>query len=286
MTSPKNQRLSADRREAIERLAQSVRIKTTEMISRARSSHIGGNFSMAEIVAVLYDEILNITPKHLDAPDRDRFILSKGHAAAAYYSILALKGFFPMDWLDTFYLNGGHLAGHATRSVPGVEVSSGSLGHGLPMAVGMAKAAKIDQRPYRVFALLSDGECQEGSVWEAAMLAAHHRLDNLTVIVDYNKIQALGQTSEICDLEPFAEKWNAFGWTVRQVDGHSVDELYGALSALPFTDEKPSCVIAHTVKGKGVSFMEDKLLWHYRTPVGEEFDAAMSELCSLPHLNR
>ena len=256
------------------------------MISRARSSHIGGNFSMAEIVAVLYDEILNISPKHLDAPDRDRFILSKGHAAAAYYSILALKGFFPMDWLDTFYLNGGHLAGHATRSVPGVEVSSGSLGHGLPMAVGMAKAAKIDQRPYRVFALLSDGECQEGSVWEAAMLAAHHRLDNLTVIVDYNKIQALGQTSEICDLEPFAEKWNAFGWTVRQVDGHSVDELYGALSALPFTDEKPSCVIAHTVKGKGVSFMEDKLLWHYRTPVGEEFDAAMSELCSSPHLNR
>ncbi|MBQ6619457.1 MAG: transketolase [Thermoguttaceae bacterium] len=286
MTSPKNQRLSADRREAIERLAQSVRIKTTEMISRARSSHIGGNFSMAEIVAVLYDEILNISPKHLDAPDRDRFILSKGHAAAAYYSILALKGFFPMDWLDTFYLNGGHLAGHATRSVPGVEVSSGSLGHGLPMAVGMAKAAKIDQRPYRVFALLSDGECQEGSVWEAAMLAAHHRLDNLTVIVDYNKIQALGQTREICDLEPFAEKWNAFGWTVRQVDGHSVDELYGALSVLPFTSEKPSCVIAHTVKGKGVSFMEDKLLWHYRTPVGEEFDAAMSELCSLPHLNR
>ena len=286
MTSPKNQRLSADRREAIERLAQSVRIKTTEMISRARSSHIGGNFSMAEIVAVLYDEILNISPKHLDAPDRDRFILSKGHAAAAYYSILALKGFFPMDWLDTFYLNGGHLAGHATRSVPGVEVSSGSLGHGLPMAVGMAKAAKIDQRPYRVFALLSDGECQEGSVWEAAMLAAHHRLDNLTVIVDYNKIQALGQTREICDLEPFAEKWNAFGWTVRQVDGHSVDELYGALSVLPFTSEKPSCVIAHTVKGKGVSFMEDKLLWHYRTPVGEEFDAAMSELCSSPHLNR
>ena len=286
MTSPKNQRLSADRREAIERLAQSVRIKTTEMISRARSSHIGGNFSMAEIVAVLYDEILNISPKHLDAPDRDRFILSKGHAAAAYYSILALKGFFPMDWLDTFYLNGGHLAGHATRSVPGVEVSSGSLGHGLPMAVGMAKAATIDQRPYRVFALLSDGECQEGSVWEAAMLAAHHRLDNLTVIVDYNKIQALGQTREICDLEPFAEKWNAFGWTVRQVDGHSVDELYGALSVLPFTSEKPSCVIAHTVKGKGVSFMEDKLLWHYRTPVGEEFDAAMSELCSLPHLNR
>ena len=286
MTSPKNQQLPEDRREAIERLAQSVRIKSTEMISRARSSHIGGNFSMAEIVAVLYDEILHVSPKRLDDPDRDRFILSKGHAAAAYYSILALKGFFPMDWLDTFYLNGGHLAGHATRSVPGVEVSSGSLGHGLPMAVGMAKAAKIDQRPYRVFALLSDGECQEGSVWEAAMLAAHHRLDNLTVIVDYNKIQALGQTREICDLEPFTDKWNAFGWTVRQVDGHSVDELYGALSALPFTDKKPSCVIAHTVKGKGVSFMEDKLLWHYRTPVGEEFDAAMSELCSSPHLNR
>ena len=286
MAASQNQQLSADRREALQQLAQSVRIKTTEMISRARSSHIGGNFSMAEIITVLYDEILNVSPDHLDDPNRDRFILSKGHAAAAYYSILALKGFFPMDWLDTFYLNGGHLAGHATRSVPGVEVSSGSLGHGLPMAVGMAKAAKIDHRPYRVFALLSDGECQEGSVWEAAMLAAHHRLDNLTVIVDYNKIQALGQTSEICDLEPFANKWNAFGWAVRQVDGHSVDELYGALSALPFTGEKPSCVIAHTVKGKGVSFMEDKLLWHYRTPVGEEFDAAMSELCSSPHLNR
>ncbi|MBR2584696.1 MAG: transketolase [Thermoguttaceae bacterium] len=286
MAASQNQQLSVHRREALQQLAQSVRIKTTEMISRARSSHIGGNFSMAEIITVLYDEILKVSPDYLDDPDRDRFILSKGHAAAAYYSVLALKGFFPMEWLDTFYLNGGRLAGHATRSVPGVEVSSGSLGHGLPMAVGMAKAAKIDQRPYRVFALLSDGECQEGSVWEAAMLAAHHRLDNLTVIVDYNKIQALGQTSEICDLEPFAEKWNAFGWTVRQVDGHSVDELYGALSVLPFTSEKPSCVIAHTVKGKGVSFMEDKLLWHYRTPVGEEFDAAMSELCSSPHLNR
>ena len=235
---------------------------------------------MAEIVAVLYDEILNISPDRLTDPDRDRFILSKGHAAAAYYSILALKGFFPMDWLDTFYLDGGQLAGHTTRSVPGVEVSSGSLGHGLPMAFGMAKAAKIDQRPYRVFALLSDGECQEGSVWEAAMLAAHHRLDNLTVIIDYNKIQALGQTNEICDLEPFADKWTSFGWSVRQVDGHNVAELYEALSSLPYLGNKPSCLIAHTIKGKGVSFMENKLLWHYRTPVGEEFDAAMSELCN------
>lgn len=258
--------------------ADKIRIKATEMISRAGSSHLGGNYSMAEMMAVLYGRILNVSPETKEDPNRDRFVLSKGHAAAGYAVALAERGFFPSEWLDSFYLDGGKLAGHATCGIPGVEVSSGSLGHGLPMAVGMAKAGKIDGRPYRVFALLSDGECQEGSTWEAAMFAAHHRLDNLIALVDDNKIQALGYTREVCDLEPFVEKWRAFGWSVCEVDGHNVAELSERLASVPFEAGKPSCLIAHTVKGKGVSFTEDSLLWHYRCPRGEEYDAIMTEL--------
>ncbi len=259
-------------------LAQKIRIHATRMISAAKSSHLGSNFSMAEIMAVLYGRILNISPDRPDDPQRDRFVLSKGHAAAGYYAVLAECGFFPVEWLDSFYVDGAKLAGHATRGIPGIEVSSGALGHGLPIAVGMALAAKRDEKKYRVFALLSDGECNEGSVWEAAMLASQHNLDNLVCIIDYNKIQALGHTKDVCDLEPFAEKWKAFRWCVREVDGHDVDELVTTLEQLPFEPGKPSCIIAHTVKGKGVSFMEDQLLWHYRSPQGEEYEKAMKEL--------
>ncbi|MGQ9851552.1 MAG: transketolase, partial [Aggregatilineaceae bacterium] len=210
---------------------------------------------------------------------RDRFVLSKGHGCAALYAVLAECGFFPLEWLDTFYQNGSRLPGHATHThVPGIEVSTGSLGHGLSIACGMALAAKRDGKPYRVFALLSDGECDEGSTWEAVLFASHHRLDNLIAIVDYNKIQSLGRVEEVINLEPLAEKWRSFGWAVREIDGHDVLEIEDALSQVPFEAGRPSCVIAHTVKGKGVSFMEDKLLWHYRSPQGEEYEAALAEL--------
>jgi len=192
---------------------------------------------------------------------------------------LAEMGYFPLEWLDTYYKNGSNLPGHATHScVPGVEVSTGSLGHGLSLASGMALVGKRDKKDYRIFCLLSDGECDEGSTWESILFASHHKLDNLTAIVDYNKIQALGNVKDVLDLEPLTDKWRAFGWAVREIDGHNLEEIEEALSQLPFEKRKPSCVIAHTIKGKGVSFMENKLLWHYRSPQGEEFEKAMREL--------
>lgn len=248
------------------------------MIHRARSSHLGSCFSIAELLAVLYGSTLKIDPQRPDWPARDRFILSKGHACAALYSALAAKGFFPRSWLSTFYANGSSLPGHATHTVPGVEVSTGSLGHGLSIACGMALAAKIKGQPFRIFVLLSDGECDEGSVWEAILFAAHHCLDNLIAIVDYNKIQSLGEVSEVLDLAPFAEKWRACRWSVREVDGHNLDQIEETLRRLPFNSGAPSCVIAHTIKGRGVSFMEDRLLWHYRAPDDGEFARARAEL--------
>ncbi len=237
---------------------------------------------MAELLAVLYGRILRISPQTVDDPDRDRMILSKGHGCAALYAALAECGFFPVDWLESYCDNGARLAGHVTCGAPGVEVSTGSLGHGLSMAGGLALAGKRDRRPYRVFAILSDGECDEGSTWEAALFAPHHRLDNLVAIVDYNKIQSLGSVKEVLDLEPLAEKWSAFGWAVREIDGHDVDAVEEALANVPFEPGKPSCLVAHTVKGKGVSFMEGKLLWHYRTPQNEEYDMAIAELETRP----
>lgn len=256
-----------------------IRHHTLLMVSRAKASHIGSNYSEAELLAVLYGRILRINSGNPNWPNRDRFILSKGHGCAVLYATLAERGFFPLEWLDTFYQNGSFLAGHVTRTnVPGVEVSTGSLGHGLSISTGIALAAKRDGKLYRVFCLLSDGECDEGSTWEPILFATQHKLDNLIAIVDYNKIQSLGTVKEVMDLEPFAEKWRAFGWAVREIDGHNLEEIEGTLSKVPFEQGHPSCVIAHTVKGKGVSFMENKLLWHYRSPQGEEFEAALAEL--------
>lgn len=261
------------------RLAQRIRVKTLHMIHRAKSSHVGSAFSMADLLAVLYAKILRIDPQRPGWPQRDRFLLSKGHACAPLYAVLAERGFFPASWLDDFYLDGSRLAGHATHSgVPGVEVSTGSLGHGLPIACGMALVAKRDSSPFRVFTLVSDGECDEGSTWEAALFAPHHRLDNLAVIIDYNKIQSLGSVKEVLDLEPLAAKWRAFGWSVREIDGHDFRQIEDALANIPVETGKPTCIVAHTVKGKGVSFMEDKLLWHYRAPDGGEMAAALAEL--------
>jgi transketolase len=256
-------------RERVPAFARSIRIQSLRMIHRAKSSHIGSALSMADLLAVLYSRILQVDPSRLDCPERDRFILSKGHACVALYVALAERGFFPGAWLEDFYQNGSHLAGHVTHvGVPGVEVSTGSLGHGLSIACGMAVVGKRDGRPHRVFTLLSDGECDEGSTWEAALFAPHHHLDNLVAIIDYNKIQSLGPVQEVLDLEPFAAKWRAFGWAVCEIDGHNLDQIEHALSDIP----------AHTVKGKGVSFMEGKILWHYRSPDGDEMDRAMAEL--------
>ena len=265
--------------EELAELARRIRVHAVQMANRAGSCHVGSSLSMAEILSVLYGRVMRIDPAEPEAPHRDRFVLSKGHACGALYSVLAECGFFPMDWLESFFQNGGRLPGHATaKGIPGIEVSTGSLGHGLPIAVGMALSAQWDQDPYRVFCVLSDGECDEGSNWEAAMFAPHQKLDNLVAIIDYNKIQSLGHVEDVLPLEPFTDKWQAFGWHVVELDGHSIDALTESLGTVPHVQGKPTCVIAHTVKGKGVDFMEDQLLWHYRTPRGEEYTAALAQL--------
>ncbi len=263
---------------SIAEFSNRIRKHCVRMTSRANASHIGSSFSMADLVAVLYGKVLLVDPARPDWPERDRFVLSKGHGCAALYAALAECGFFPMTWLDTYCLDGSPLAGHVCHHVPGVEFSTGSLGHGLPVATGMALAARRDGKSHRVFCLLSDGECDAGSTWEPILFAPHHRLDNLIAIVDYNKIQSLGRVKEVIDLDPLSDKWRAFGWAVREIDGHALDAIERALSEVPYEANRPSCIIAHTIKGKGVSFMEDQLLWHYKAPLGEDFERAMAEL--------
>ena len=258
--------------------ARAIRGTALRMVNRAHSSHIGGALSMADILAVLYGGVMRVDPARPDWPERDRFVLSKGHACVAVWAALGLRGFFPEAELETFYQNGTRLAGHITSGAPGVEVSTGSLGHGLSLACGMALAAKRSGAAHRVFALLSDGECDEGSTWEAALFAPHHRLDNLVVVVDYNRIQSLGHVRDVLDLEPLAGKWSAFGWEAEAVDGHDLAALDRALRAAPSTPGRPRCVVAKTVKGKGVSFMEDRLLWHYRSPDDDELARALAEV--------
>lgn len=260
------------------RLAAQIRKRVLLMTNRAKSSHIGSNYSMVELLVGLYGKVLRFRPQDPSWSDRDRLIVSKGHAAAVVYAVLAQFGFMPEDWLDGFYQNGSPLSGHVTHSVPGVEVSTGSLGHGLSLATGMALAGRRDGKTYRIFCIMSDGECDEGSNWEPALFAPQHQLDNLVVIIDYNKIQSLGAVEEVIQLEPLAEKWRAFGWAVEEINGHDLAQIGAAMEKVPFVSGRPSCIIAHTIKGKGVSFMEDALLWHYRTPQGEEYEAALAEL--------
>jgi transketolase len=260
-------------------LAKRIRIHALRMTSAGKSSHIGSIFSMTDIVAVLYGAVLRVDPDDRAWAERDRFILSKGHAGAGVYAALAERGFFPVEKLATHYQDGSDLSGHVShKGIPGVEFSTGSLGHGLPVAAGMAYGAKLDGRVHRVVCLLSDGECDEGSNWEAILFAAHHKLDRLVAIVDYNKIQSLAPVAETLGLEPFGDKWRAFGWSVIEVDGHDHAALHRALATIPAAPGRPTVVIAHTVKGKGVSFMEHSVLWHYRTAQGAEFDAALAEL--------
>jgi len=262
--------------------AQKIRLHTLRMTNLAKSAHIGSNFSMADLLAVLYGKILRIDPKNPKWSERDRFVLSKGHAGAGLYAALAERGFFSISKLETFYQDGSDLCGHVSHiGVPGVEISSGSLGHGLPISVGMAYAAKLEKKSHRVFVLMSDGECDEGSNWEAILFAPHHQLDNLVVIIDYNKIQSLALVADTLNLEPFVAKWQSFGWRVVEINGHDHDEIKKECSNIPIDKNKPTCVIAHTTKGKGVSFMENSVLWHYRTAHGEEFEAAKKELENL-----
>lgn len=249
------------------------------VICRGGGGHIPASFSVAEILTVLYHRILNVNPQNPKDPDRDRFILSKGHAAVALYAVLAQKGFIEESLLATYGHSGTVLGGHPDMyKVPGVEASTGALGHGFPFGVGMALAGKMDGRRYRTFVLLGDGECQEGTIWEAALFAPQQKLDNLVAIVDYNKLQALDRLENIVSLEPLADKWRSFGWAVREVDGHDIGQLAETFASVPFVKDKPSMVIAHTIKGKGISFMENVPIWHYRMPNEEEMKTACAEL--------
>ena len=260
-------------------LANKIRNHVLEMTSKGGSSHIASVFSIADILACLYGKLLNISPILVDDINRDRFILSKGHAGAGVYAALAETGFFDIDLLKTHYQDGSKLSGHVShKDIPGVELSTGSLGHGLPVALGMALSARMDQRKNKVVVLLSDGECDEGSNWEAIMFASHHKLNNLICIVDYNKIQSLDLVSNTLGLEPFVDKWIAFGWNVLECDGHSINEICENYENASKNLHQPTCIIAHTIKGKGVSFFENNVLWHYRTAKGVEFDNAKKEL--------
>lgn len=259
-------------------LAKKIRLHALNMTSKGNSSHIGSILSIADLLAVLYGGILKVDAADPLDPDRDRFVLSKGHAAAGLYAVLAERGFIPVRELEEHCRDGSRLCGHTTDNIPGVEFSTGSLGHGLPVGAGIAFSGRIKKSDHRVFVLMSDGECDEGSNWEAILFAAHHGLENLIAIVDYNKMQSLATTSETLELEPFAEKWSSFGWGVVEIDGHDHSEIRETLSSVPVARGKPSCVIAHTTKGKGVSFMENSVLWHYRSPQGEELEAAVDEV--------
>ena len=260
-------------------MARNIRRNCLRMVHTARLGHPGGDLSAADILAVLYSSVLRVDPQYPRWPDRDRFILSKGHCSAALYATLAEAGFLPHGMLAEYMRPLSPLNGHPDRNkVPGVEANTGPLGHGLPVGVGAAKAAKITGAAWRTFVLTGDGELQEGSNWEAAMAAAQFRLDNLTVIVDRNRLQQGDGTETTVSLEPLVDRWRSFGWSVLEVDGHDLSALPATLQAVPFETGRPNCVIAHTHKGRGVSFMEDRAEWHHRVPTSEELAQALSEL--------
>jgi transketolase len=260
------------------KLAQRLRGHALRMTHRSRASHIGSCLSMADMLAVLYGDVMKFDPTRPQWAERDRLVISKGHAAAIVYAALAECGFLPIEELETYAADGGRLAGHVTTTVPGVELSTGSLGHGLPAAAGMALAAQRADAFWRTFCILSDGELDEGSNWEAVQFAQHFRLGNLVAIVDYNKIQSFGSVSEVSDLHPLADKFRAFNWGVHEIDGHDHDALKVALGGPPPLSGRPTVIVAHTVKGKGVSFMEGQLAWHYKNPDAAQLEAALAEV--------
>lgn len=262
----------------LDRISREVRHKLIEISERAQSAHLAGSLSCVDLLVALYWTALRVDGANSTDPDRDRLIFSKGHAICALYVVLARRGFFPEEDLETYNQPGSHLPEQPYPGcAPGVEWATGSLGHGLGVGLGMALNAKIQNGPSRSFVVMSDGECQEGSVWEGAMLAPRLQLDNLIALVDFNKWQATGRSCEIMQMEPLKEKWEAFGWECREVDGHNLNEIVSALKA-PVVEGKPRIIVAHTVKGKGASFMEDDNNWHYRSPTPQEVEQARIEL--------
>jgi len=256
------------------------RKKILKYIRGANAGHTGGSLSSTDILNVLYNHVLNVSPANFSSPDRDRYIQSKGHCVEALFVVLADKGFFPEEDLNTLCKYKSHYIGHPTRKVKGIEQNTGALGHGLPISTGIALAAKMDKKDFRVFTLLGDGEIPEGSNWEAALSAAHYKLDNLCAIIDKNNLQITASTATVMNTDPLDKKFESFGWAVKEVNGNDVDALKAIFDNLPFEKGKPSLVIAHTIKGKGVSYMENELKWHHGVPDKEQYDLAIQELDS------
>jgi len=248
------------------------------IITKAGAGHTGGSLSSIDILNVLYNAIMNVSPAQVNDPLRDRYIHSKGHSVESLYTVLAGCGFFPAEELDTLNQGGSHFVGHPTRKIPGVEQNTGGLGHGLSVGVGMALAARRDGLPYRVFVTMGDGELCEGSVWEASMSAANYKLDNLVAIIDRNDLQITGRTEDVMRLEPLAERFAAFGFAVRECAGNNIGELLDALSTVPWNPGKPNLLIAHTTKGKGISFIENNISWHHHVPTASELEQGLREL--------
>lgn len=262
----------------IKELAKNIRIDSIKMVNRANASHVAGALSIADVLAVLYGRVMRYRPNEPEWEDRDRLIFSKGHCCVAVYSVLARKGFYSIDKLSHFGEEGSDFICHVSTCIPGVEMSTGSLGHGLPFATGMALAAKRKGQTHSVYCIVGDGEMDEGSNWEALAFAAHNELGNLCLIVDCNKMQALGTTNEVLNLSPLKEKLQSFNWHVEEIDGHDYAAITNALSSAQDTKNRPTVIIAHTIKGKGVSFMENTLKWHYSAPKDELFEIAIKEL--------
>ena len=259
----------------LEKIAKEVRKLTISMIVKAHASHIASSYSTIEILVYLYEKVLRIDPRKPLDPNRDRFILSKGWGVSSLYAILAEKGFFSEKLLEEYCIDGSKLIGGSTRNgVPGIEATTTSMGHGLPIGVGMALAGKLQKKDYKVYVVISDGECDEGSTWESFLIGAHHKLNNLIVFIDYNKWQSFGRIKDVLNLEPIAEKLKAFNWHVQEIDGHDFGQLESALQRKSLAKDKPNIIIAHTIKGKGLSTIEDKNEWHYQTPREKEIAEA------------
>lgn len=262
----------------LKRKAIETRIELLKMIYTAKTGHTGGALSSTDILVALHYEIMKLDPQNPKWAERDKFILSKGHSVEGYYVILADLGFFPKEELCTFSKFESRLIGHPTVKVPGIEMNTGALGHGLSAAIGMAMAAKMDEKDNKVYVLMGDGEQAEGSVWEASMSAGHYGLDNLVAVIDRNRLQISGNTEKVMKLDSLKDKWSSFGWEVREVDGNNMEELVATFKAAPFAKGKPSLVIANTVKGKGVSYMENVAKWHHGVPTPEQLEQALAEL--------
>ena len=258
--------------------AEKSRRRLIEIIYNARAGHTGGDLSILNVMTALYFHVLNVDKDNLDNPDRDRFILSKGHCVEALFVILEAKGILKKEVLDTLGQFNSPLAGHPTREVPGIEMCSGALGHGLSIGVGMAIAAKMDNRPYRTFVVMGDGEQGEGSIYEAAMAAAHYKLGNLVAVIDRNRLQISGNTEDVMALDCLVEKWESFGWDVIDVNGDDMEDIVAKLESIDYTSDEPHMVIANTTKGKGVSFMENVAKWHHGVPSPEQYEQALAEI--------